>query len=238
MAFGIPNSDSGSGSGEFLGRIQYDARVGFWMTVKRVQDSDGSWSDQKSEPFKGVSFLMDFGTLEVGYIKLSSPPSFLVVPYGGTIPQQPEEMQTDAQGKQRKAFQPGFRIKIMSPKTFGDGDAYYFSNSSKTVLGPMDELHTVFNRAPEAASGLIPAVQCLRSQAITIKTPKGTNTFYAPVFEIVSWHDRPEVFGARTVPAPVSPLATAAPAAPAKPNGAMHVPPPAPAAAPPSSMPF
>src|SRR6185312_15669905 len=121
---------------------------------------------------------------------LSSPPVFMVVPYGKAIPQQPEEMTTDSDGKSRKAFAPGFRVKVASPKTFGDNDAYYFSNSSKTVLGPMDELHETFRRAPEAATGKVPVVSVSKTSKVEIKSKNGTNTYYAPVFEIVGWQDR------------------------------------------------
>ena len=50
-------------------------------------------------------------------------------------------MTTNAQGQQRKAFLPGFRIKVAGPRVFGDGDAYYFAHNSQTVMNPMDELH-------------------------------------------------------------------------------------------------
>lgn len=228
MAFGIPNSDTGSGSGKFLGRIQFDARVGFWMIVKRIQQSDGMYADEKSEPFRGsddepVSLLMDFGSLEVGYLKISSPPSFLVVPYGQVIPLQPEEMSQAMKpgDKPRKAFQPGFRVQVCSPKTFGDKDVYYFANTSKTVMAPMDALHQLFMNAGEAMTGMIPVVVVKRCIATTIKTPQGNSTFYAPDFEIASWVNRPEVFGDRTVPAPIGGARTSA-------TPTNHVPPPAP----------
>ena len=228
MAFGIPNSDSGSSTGAFLGRIQYDARTGFWKTVKRVQGEDGSYGDDESEPFKVVSFLADFGSLEVGYIKLTSPPSFLVVPMGHPIPQQPEEMATGKPGdKPKKAFAPGFRLKVCSPKTFGDNEAYYFSGTAKNVMGPMDDLHMRYKAAPEAAEGKVPVISVTKTIKNEIKTPKGTNTFYAPAFEIVGWSDRVEAFGERTVPAPVNGRAVAEPVA-------RHVPPPTPKAAEPA----
>lgn len=233
MAFGIPNSDGGTSNGKFLGRIQFDARVGFWKIVKRIQHSDGSYGDQVSEPFNGsaqnpVSLLMDMGSLEVGYMKISSPPSFLVVPYGHVIPPQPEEMSQGQKpgDKPRKAFQPGFRIQVCSPKTFGDGDAYYFSNTSKTVMGPMDTLHQQFLAAAEAQEGMIPVVVIKKCVPTTIKTPQGNSTFYAPEFEIASWQQRLPVFGDRTVPAPQGGARTSAPPAPTPVSN--HVPPPAP----------
>ena len=239
MAFGIPNSDSGTSNGKFLGRIQFDARVGFWKTVKRIQHSDGSYGDEVSQPFNGseqapVSLLMDFGTLEVGYMKISSPPSFLVVPYGQIIPPQPEEMSPGQKpgDKPRKAFQAGFRIQVCSPKTFGDQDAYYFSNTSKTVMGPMDTLHQQFLAAAEAQEGMIPIVVIKKCIPTTIKTPQGNSTFYAPEFEIASWAQRLPVFGDRTVPAPQGGSRTSALPAAAPASASNHVPSPAPKPAP------
>ena len=41
---------------------------------------------------RGPAFAADFGSFEVGYIKLASPPAFLLVPMGQAIPPQPQEM--------------------------------------------------------------------------------------------------------------------------------------------------
>lgn len=239
MAFGIPNSDSGSGNNKFLGRIEFDARVGAWKIVKRIQHTDGSYGDEKGQPFFGtdkepLSLLMDFGSLDVGYIKLTSPPSFLVVPYGQAIPQQPEEMATGNKpdDKPRKAFLPGFRIQVASSKTFGDQDAYYFTGTSKSLLGPMDALHQTFTIAPEAAAGMIPMVAVKRCIATENRTPQGTTTFYGPDFEVTSWIPRPAVFGERTVPAPTAGARISTPvqveAPKPAPTPTNHVPPPAP----------
>lgn len=201
MAFGIPGSES-QGGGEFLGRIQYDTRVGFWQVIKRIQDSGGAWVSEPSEQFKNPTMLFDLGSLEVGYIKFASPPAFLLVPYGHAIPPQPEEMATDAQGKKRKAFLPGFRLKVASTKVFGDNAAYYFAHNAKTVMEPMDDLYQLFEQSPEAAAGKVPLVAVTGTRLVEIKSPQGTNRYHAPIFNIEAWYDRIEVFGPRTVPAP------------------------------------
>lgn len=249
MAWSIPGTEGSSG--EFLGRIQYDSRTGFWQTVKRTQDNGGNWFDEKSEPFKGVSLLVDFGTIELGYINLSSPPVFLLVPAGKPYPQQPETMAAAKPGdKPRKAFLPGFRLKVMSRKTFGDDDAYYLSGTSKTLRGPIEQLHEAFEAAPEARAGKIPIVESTRAIAVTTKGTHGTSTFYAPEFRILGWMDRPEAFGERTVPAPggrsvqsggSGPAAPPTYSAPPPGYGANHVGPPQqpaqPSAPPPSAPP-
>lgn len=246
MAWLIPGTEGTSG--EFLGRIQYDSRTGFWQTVKREQDQGGNWFDNKSEPFKAVSLLMDFGSIELGYINLSSPPVFLLVPHGKPYPQQPETMAAPGKpgDKPRKAFLPGFRIKVMSRKTFGDDDPYYLSGTSKTLRGPVEVLHTLFEDAAEARAGQIPIVESTRAIANTTKGSHGTSTFYAPDFRIIGWLDRPEVFGTRTVPAPggrsvesggSGPAAPPTYSAPPPGYGANHVGPPPAAAAPPPAPP-
>ena len=231
MAFGIPGSESQGGA--FLGRLQYDARVGFWKIVKRAQQPDGGWDDEPSEPFKNPAFLLDLGTFEVGYIKFASPPAFLVVPFGHPIPPRPAEKMTNDAGQERNAYLPGFRSKVYNPKMFMDQDAYYFANNSKTVMDPMDAVHTLASQAPEYRAGKIPLIRVTGTTANKIEGPRGNNTYYAPVFVIAGWHDRPECFGPRTVALPgfsVPPVvATAAPT-----NGNGHA---APKAAPASATP-
>lgn len=220
MAFGLPGTEPSDGSSQFLGRIQYDSRVGFWKIVKRAQGSDGRWGDDIGEPFKNPTFLMDFGGLEVGFMKIASPPVFVLVPYGSPLPPRPAEMVLDDQGKQRPAFTSGFRVKVAG-KVFGDGDAYYWTANAKTVMTPVDELYHDFLSRPEAVAGQIPAVACTGTKVIEVTGGNRSAKFYAPVFQIVGWSERLAVFGERTVPAP-SAVATAAPQKPvqAAANGA------------------
>lgn len=201
MPFNIPDG-SGGGTGEYLDRVQYDARVGFWQIARRVQ-KDGAWEDEKSEPFKQISMLVDFGSIEIGYIRFSSPPSFLLVPLGHQLPPQPEEMAPVKPGEAaRRSFLPGFRIKVASPRTFGNGDAHYFAATSKTVRNSVEALFDDFLSRPEAARGLVPVVASDGSAATVIKTKQGTSTYWGPVFSIVNWAERTEAFGERTVGAP------------------------------------
>ena len=185
----------------------------FGRSSKEPQQSDGGWSDEEGEPFKNPTMLMDFGSLEVGFIKFASPPAFSVVPFGQPIPPRPDEMTKTIEGKDRKAFSPGFRLKVYNPKVFGDDDAYYFSNSAKTVMDPMDELHNLFLASPEAAQGKVPVVACTGTRVIENTSSFGTNKFYAPVFEIKLWHERVATFGDRTVPVPQKANGTAQPVA-------------------------
>ena len=203
MPFGIPGSDTSTSGGEFLGRINCDVRTGFWTITRRVQGADGLWRNETSAPIQNVTFLIDFGTLEVGYMKISNPPAFLLVPYGQPIPPQPQEMIEGRPGERpRRAFSPGFRVKVLSKATFGDQSPYYFSGNSKTLMNAVEALHQEFLVSPEAAAGKVPVVKTDGTNRVITKTPQGTNTFYAPRFVITQWVDRPAVLGERTVPPP------------------------------------
>jgi hypothetical protein len=197
MAFGIPGSES-TGGGEYLSRIQYDSRVGFWQIVKRVQNAQGAWINDAGEQFKNPTMLFDFGSLEVGYLKFASPPGFMLAPYGQPVPPRPEEMMQNQEGQSRKAFLPGFRIKVASSKVFGDADAYYWAHNAKTVLEPMDELHQTFLASPEAATGQVPLVAVTGTRIVEVAKQR----YHAPVFQIMGWYDRIPAFGERTVPPP------------------------------------
>ena len=62
----------------------------------------------------------------------------------------------------------------------------------------MNEVHTQYEAAPEAAMGKIPVVKMV--DVIAVRAGQSTN--FQPVFQIQSWVDRPDLLGPRTVPAP------------------------------------
>lgn len=223
MAFGLAGSDSGNGNGEFLGRLQFAAPSGLWKHITRTMDG-GQFINVESEEYMNPSFLMDFGNLEVGYAKISNPPSFLMVPFGQAAPQRPVEL--NAEGKQ--AFSPAARVKVLSPKTFGDSEPRYFLLASKTGLPAMEEAWTAFCAAPEAQEGKVPVVNAT-TRVVEVPTPQGRSKFKVPMFAFASWVDRPASLGVRMVAIPKQ-TAAPAPVRPAAPP-ANHVPPPAPAAA-------
>jgi hypothetical protein len=194
--FGLPGTDPAPTS-TFLGRIQFDARVGFWKLVKRVQASDGGWMDEETEPFQKPTFAVDFPSLEIGYIKYASPPVFVLEPFGGPLPTCPAEMGAPdpITGRSRKAYQPGFRVKLWAPKLYGSTDPFYFSNTSKSVLEPLDMLHQQFLASAEGNKGQIPVVASPANRKVETSTPRGTSTFYSPVFEVVTWIPRPRELG-------------------------------------------
>ncbi len=215
-----------------MGRLQFDARVGFWCVIDREQGSDGGWSDRRSDDVRKLSFAIDFGGLEIGWLKLSSPPSFVLAPYGQTCPPQPQEMGDN----NKRAFSFGFRVKTLSPTLFGDDKPRYFSGTSRSLLDPFHGLHQAYLHAPEAQAGQIPIVKVTGTTVTEAKTPQGTSRFHSPIFEIARWIDRSPELGEATASSGVAQQPMSAPAGEPKSSRVempvKHVPPPTPKPAP------
>lgn len=217
MALGLSTGSSGQ---DFLPIVTFDARAGRMFRVDRSQQSDGMWmSDKKDITNAQPTFMVDFLTLETGWAAfLPTGPSFIMAPLGQPMPPKPTNDHKQA-----------FRVRLFSPKHL-DG-LREFSSSSKAVIGALDTLHCAYEAAPEAAWGKLPVVKFSGANPITTKGPQGSSTNYAPVFEIVSWADRPADFADPTVAAPKQGARTASAPPPAAP-ASNHVPPPAPKVAP------
>jgi hypothetical protein len=92
-------------------------------------------------------------------------------------------------------YRNGFRVPVAGNAI---GGVREMAGNSAALINGMNALHTAFEAAPEAAMGKIPVVKM--TSADPVKAGQATN--YQPVFSIVSWVDRPDVLGPRTVPAP------------------------------------
>ena len=228
--FGVPGTGKQS-SNEFLGRLQFDARVGFWCVIDREQQADGSWADRRSDDVRKLNVAIDFASLEIGWLKLSSPPSFVLAPYGQMCPPQPQEMGDN----NKRAFSFGFRVKTLSPTLFGDDKPRYLSGTSRSLLEPFNVLHRQYLMSIEAQAGQIPVVKVTGTTVTEAKTPQGTSRFHSPVFEIAKWMDRtPELGEAISATKDTTPVPEPVAAVGFVPNGmpVRHVPPPSPKAAP------
>lgn len=191
----VQSSDGGAG-GDRLPILKYDARAGRWSTIDRVQTADGWQSNVNDITFSNPVFAVDFGSLEVGWLLFpkGAAPIFMVVPYGEPIPARPAASGTDEHGKPMN-FKSGFRIKVCG-KSIG-GVRELAANAGVMISG-MNDLHTSYEAAPEAAAGKIPLVRMTN----TLLVKAGQSSNYQPVFEITGWVDRPAVLGARAVPPP------------------------------------
>lgn len=216
MAFNISTE---AGGGDFLPYIKYDAKAGRMFRIDRTQQTDGSWTKDETEVAPGVQFILDFATIEEGWISFEGQPAFAVVPVGQPIPQRPGEQ-----------FKQGVRCLLYSQKAFGG--VRTFASTAKAVLGQLDNLHTQYVAAPESKQGMAPVVQFDGVTVIKTKGPKGETTNYAPRLQIVKWVPRPAELAAvkpqETVQTP--------PAQPAQRPAAQHVEAPPPVAQPQPAM--
>ena len=92
-------------------------------------------------------------------------------------------------------YRQGFRVPVAGN---GIGGVRELAGNSAALINGMNELHSAYESAPEAAMGKIPVVKM--TDTIAVKTGQSTN--FQPIFTVISYVDRPEVLGPRTVPAP------------------------------------
>lgn len=176
--------------GTFLPLVKYDARSGRMSLSDRVQGANGWESVDTDITREQPIFCMDFGSIEVGWIAFGKPPTFAVAPLGQPMPKRPEGPD----------FKQGFRVKVAGKSMKGVRE---WSTTANAVKGAVEEIHTAFEAAPEAAEGKLPLVQFSDTKPIKTPTPGGSTTNYAPVLQIVGWVDRnADMLGPRTVPAP------------------------------------
>lgn len=194
MAFMSPPA---SGGGDFVPILAYKANQGRLYTRDRVQDAAGNWDAIETEVTKAQpAFALDFGALEVGWCHFVAgmAPLWLMVPYGQAMPDRPASPGKNDQGKDLN-YRQGFRLRVAGNAI---GGVREFAGNSAALINGMNEIHSEYERATEAAMGKIPVVKMI--DTIAVKTGQSTN--FQPVFQIVAWVDRPDVLGPRTVPAP------------------------------------
>jgi hypothetical protein len=191
---GISTSVEG---GDFLDRVQYDAKAGKWHRVTRSQDASGAWISDMFEMDKGDMFIMDLPTIEVGWILFASTgPDFQMVANGQPVPPRPSE--------NHKA---GFRMKVLLPK---EEAPRTFASTAKSVVSVIDELHT---KAASGPAGQVPVVKIAGTRVVETKGKAGTSRNYAPLLEIVKYVPRPAPLG--DAPSMGVTMAPSAPPAPA-----------------------
>lgn len=186
-----------SGGGDFTPVMKYNAAQGRLYLVNRTQNGAGDWETSETEVTQQQpAFAVDFGGLEVGWTHFvrGMAPQWNMVPYGQPLPPRPASPGKDDLGKDLN-FKNGFRVKVAGNAI---GGVRELAGNSAALINGMNELHTQFETSAEAAMGKIPVVKLTN----TIAVKAGQSTNFQPVFVIQSWVDRPDVLGARTVPAP------------------------------------
>ncbi|HJU20606.1 MAG TPA: hypothetical protein VJ770_29505 [Stellaceae bacterium] len=186
--------------GDFADVIKYDARAGRLFRI----DYDPGTKDKEAVDITSPppSFAIDFGSLEVGYAKYTSQgPSYVMVPVGQPLPEQPAEAERDENAK--LTFRPAFRVRLYGKRLDGLRE---WSSTASCVLEALDDLYQRSQAAPEAAAGQIPVVELTRTIPITSGKGARANTVYAPVLTVVGWTDRVSAMGEQTVPPPTPEL--------------------------------
>lgn len=169
-----------TGSKNFLPIIKYDARAG---RVFRVDKVDGvSTPVDITKKFKAV---FDFENVEVGYINFAtgSAPDFVMVALGNVLPACPSENHKQ-----------GMRMVVKLGAECG-GDCRELAGTSGAFLASMEKLHDDYLAGMKDNAGKLPVVSLTDTVAIESGSGARKSTNYRPVFEIVSWVNRPKDLG-------------------------------------------
>jgi len=181
--------------------LYYNAKAGRHGLIDRYQDGNGEWVTAKTDTTdERLKFAVDFGRLEVGWIHFEDrrAPLYAMTPFGQPQPAEPEvPWSTAAKPKRCKL---GFRVPIIGKQI---GGVREFAGNSLALIAGMNDLHTEYEEAPEAAAGKLPLVQILRTREVR----SGQATNYMPVFVTGEWVERPRILGPRTVAPPGAPAA-------------------------------
>jgi len=141
MSLGL-NLDDG---GDFMPRIQYNAKSGRLARIDRAQDAAGNFQNTEVDlTNQNPTFMIDMAGIEVGWIKFPKgggiAPEFVMAMYGQPIPPRPSN-----------EFKQGFRLRAYSDQFLGGTREW--SGNAKSVVRVIDGLHTQFQSSPEAGAG-------------------------------------------------------------------------------------
>lgn len=221
MALGL-NYSSGSGNGEIVPFVKYDARAGRVFRRDRTQGGDGNYISNDVDITNGFKAVFDLENIEVGYSKFGagSAPEHLLVRLGDPMPHKPAD----------PGFKQGCRVMMKLASSCG-GDIREVTGNSTAFLKGIDDLHTAYEAGKDANPGKLPIVVLQTTLPITSGSGQKKSTNYQPVFEIQGWAPRPNdlVFSPKNAPAQQSVASpSTAPSAPSTGSTQVAAPPPAP----------
>lgn len=191
MALGLSSGGSG---GEIRPYVKYDAKAGRMFRIDRVQGSDGQYSTEQHEITNSVQFVADLANIRVGWINYTTqgPIRKLVVLGKEPIPERPGDKNSEG----KLAFKQGFEIDLLLNKDSGGGPSRILGSAAGCVIDAMDELHDAYTGSPEHKAGKLPVVKI--ASVTPVKSGQSTN--YKPIFQIVSWVDRPAALASDDAP--------------------------------------
>lgn len=181
MALGF---NYGTGGGDFVAILKYDARAGRFFRVDRVQDN-GQYISNQEDITNGFKAIFDFDNIEVGYISFppGAAPDFQMVSLGDQYPQRPSDKHN--QGVR-------FMLKLAKDSA-GDGEAIRecAATSAAFRMG-IDELHDAYEAQKGSNAGKLPIVALRQTLPVTSGSGAKKSTNYQPAFEIIGWAARPD----------------------------------------------
>src|SRR5690606_39268113 len=135
MALGLPTNSSGGG--DFLPRIQFDARAGRFFRIDRSQSPSGDWVKTSEEIPVPTKFAIDFENIEVGWLAFTATgPDFRLAKIGQPLPPRPDTLDD----KGRPLFKQGFRVRVYT-KGLGVRE---WSHSARCVIEQVDAAHSAW----------------------------------------------------------------------------------------------
>lgn len=205
MGLGLPAS-----GGDFNRTpiIKYDGRAGRIHRIDR-SNASGSWETNEVEITKGFQAIFDLENIETGWLNFPAggAPDIRTVKIGNPLPERPSD-------KHRS----GFRVFMKLGKSCG-GDLREMAANAKVSIAGMDALYDAYLAGAKENPGKLPVVTLsdtlqVKSEGKDAQGNKQTSTNYQPVWEIVSWADRPaelsgDVGNPATEPKAAEPVKTA-----------------------------
>lgn len=190
---GFMQSPTGSGE-DFKVYVAFNAKAGRWYTKEDKPDAE-------LFEVKDMTAVFDFASLRTGW--------FLFAPGVAPVKQINPTLEANTP-RPGDGFKQGFQLNLFSSKNLLG--VREFASTAGVVIDAMNELYDYCFAAPEREQGKLPVVKCVDVRAIS--GAHGTN--YAPVFQVISWVERPpELVEAPAAQARPDPGAYAREAAPA-----------------------
>jgi hypothetical protein len=170
-------------------RLQYfDASGSYTFVIGERDAATGKYVAKHTPVPLGAKVVLDFGTIERGWLCFRPFDDQHLVPFPQPVPAQPEGEYTRA-----------IRLPVLIE---GFGLAQW---TAAGIIGQnaLFAVYVTFERAVEATQNKIPIVALRPSRQISIASRNG-EVHTAPTLEIIGWTDRrTDQFGLRTVPAPI-----------------------------------
>ena len=172
-------STTPSAGGDWLPIVQYDARAGRMFRSDRGQDTAGEWTTVKEDITGNFKALCDFENVEVGWLAFppNAAPSFVLVPMGSKLPDQPSELHKN-----------GIRFVLKLAKDCGgDRPIREIASSARVFLAGIEQVYHQYLADKDKNPGKLPVLMLEKTSPVTTGSGTRSSTNYQPTFKIVGW---------------------------------------------------